>query len=110
MSRTVGDGYSTYADSTLMTINKKELISIIRCLEHNLRGVKKENDRQYKMLTEQEELGGFLDGYEKGRNDAIDDVIHWVHEAIMNNLKHPQFCRGLEKAIEIAKIHRQEVE
>ena len=56
MPRTIGNGYSTYADSTLTTISKKELIHIIRCLESNLRSAKEANDRQYKMLTEQEEI------------------------------------------------------
>lgn len=55
-------------------------------------------------------LGGFLDGYEQGRNDAINDVIHWLYEAEMNNLNYPQFCKGIERAIEIAEMHREEVE
>ena len=55
-------------------------------------------------------LGGFLDGYDKGRNDAINDVIHWLYEAEINNIDYPQFCKGLERAREIAELHREEVE
>lgn len=31
----IGDGMSTYSDSTLMSMSKKQLIDVIRCLEHN---------------------------------------------------------------------------
>lgn len=46
----IGDGYSTYAESTLMKHSKKELISIIRMLEKNLRNANECNDRQYEIL------------------------------------------------------------
>lgn len=71
MPRTIGNGYSTYADSTLMTISKKELIHIIRCLEQNLRAAKEANDRQYKMLVSRE--NAFAKGYAQGKEDAIED-------------------------------------
>ena len=52
MPRGIGNGFDTYADSTLMTFSKKELIQTIRLLEQNLRGAKEVNDRQYKMLVD----------------------------------------------------------
>lgn len=50
MSKTIGNGFITYADSTLMTLNKKELIHVIRVLEQNLRNAEEVNNRQYKLL------------------------------------------------------------
>lgn len=47
----IGDGYKTYADSTLKGMSKYELISIIRTLEHNLREANETNERQYKRLS-----------------------------------------------------------
>lgn len=50
MPRGIGNGVDTYADSTLMTLSKKELINTIRILEANLRNANEVNDRQYKLL------------------------------------------------------------
>ena len=50
MPRGIGNGVDTYADSTLMTFSKKELINIIRMLEANVRNANEVNDRQYKLL------------------------------------------------------------
>lgn len=52
MSKTIGNGFITYADSTLMTLNKNELIHIIRVLEHNLINAEEVNNRQYKLLMD----------------------------------------------------------
>lgn len=52
MSKTIGNGFITYADSTLMTLNKKELVHIIRLLEQNLRNAEEANNRQYKLLMD----------------------------------------------------------
>lgn len=52
MSKTIGNGFITYADSTLMTLNKKDLIHIIRVLEQNLRNAEEVNNRQYELLNE----------------------------------------------------------
>lgn len=71
MPRTIGDGYSTFADSTLMTMSKKDLIHTIRLLEKNLRSAKEQNDRQYKMLVSRE--NAFAKGYAQGKEDAIED-------------------------------------
>lgn len=74
MPRGIGNGVDTYADSTLMTLSKKELINTIRILEANLRNANEVNDRQYKLLLsakkkiekyeeicEYEEIDKFLD-------------------------------------------------
>lgn len=47
----IGDGYSTYADSMLMTMSKNDLIHTIRLLEKNLRNAEEVNNRQYELLV-----------------------------------------------------------
>lgn len=42
---------SKYADSTLQSMTKQELIEYIRCLEHNLQNVEEMNQRQYEILN-----------------------------------------------------------
>lgn len=43
-----------YADSTLMSFTKKDLIGIIRCLEHNVESVEEMNANQFALLMEKE--------------------------------------------------------
>lgn len=78
MPRTIGDGNSTFADSTLMTMSKKDLIHTIRLLEKNLRSAKEQNDRQYKMLISRE--NAFAKGYAQGKEDAIEDFATNIGE------------------------------
>ena len=56
----IGDGRKTYSDSTLKSMTKNELISIIRCLESNLRNAYETNDIQYenckRLLSENETI------------------------------------------------------
>lgn len=42
---------SKYADSTLNSMTKQELIEYIRCLEHNLQNAEEMNQRQYEILN-----------------------------------------------------------
>ena len=62
----IGDGRKTYSDSTLKSMTKDELISIIRCLESNLRNAHETNNIQYenckKLLSEN---GVIQDEYKK---------------------------------------------
>lgn len=48
----IGDGRETYAYSTLKSMRKEELISVIRCLESNIIGQREMNDNQFKLLVE----------------------------------------------------------
>lgn len=43
-----------YAGSTLNRRTKDELIEIIRCLEHNVKGLEEMNSRQFKLLIKKD--------------------------------------------------------
>lgn len=43
-------GYEVYSDSYMLTMSKKELIGIIRCLEHNWANEVLVAERQYNLL------------------------------------------------------------
>ena len=51
-------GYKPWTDSTLMTLNKKELIEHIRMLEHNLDCKEETIARQLKFLQEVKKILG----------------------------------------------------
>ena len=46
--------YKPYADSTLKSMKKEELIGIIRCLEHNWASTEEANQNQWKILTQRD--------------------------------------------------------
>ena len=48
-------GYKPWADSTLMSLSKKELIQHIRMLEHNWNCSKQTVERQLELLQNKEE-------------------------------------------------------
>lgn len=52
----IGDGRSTYTDSTLMRLSKAELIDIIRCLEKNCKIYLNDLNHAYTMLKELTEI------------------------------------------------------
>ena len=63
----IGDGRKTYSDSTLKSMTKDELISIIHCLESNLRNSYETNNIQYencKRLLNEE------------KNKTLDEILH----------------------------------
>ena len=69
----IGDGRKTYSDSTLKSMTKDELISIIRSLESNLRNSYETNDIQYenckRLLSEE-------------KNRTIDEILKdWNKES-----------------------------
>lgn len=43
-------GYKVYSDFYMMTLSKKDLIGIIRCLEHNWANELLATERQYELL------------------------------------------------------------
>lgn len=43
-------GYEVYSDSYMLTMSKKDLIKIIRCLEHNWANEILRAERQYNLL------------------------------------------------------------
>lgn len=43
-------GYKVYSDFYMMTLSKKDLIGIIRCLEHNWANELLVTERQYELL------------------------------------------------------------
>ena len=60
-----------YSDNTLMSMNKKELIDIIRMLEYNLKNANDTISVQY---------NNYKKLLKKERNKAIDDVIEALDE------------------------------
>ena len=72
----IGDGRKTYADSTLKSMTKDELIDVIRCLESNLRNTYETNNIQYenckKLLSEN---GIIQDEYKKKLDEQTEAWI-----------------------------------
>jgi hypothetical protein len=58
----IGDGRSTYTDSTLMRLTKAELIDIIRVFEKNCKIYLNDLNHAYTMLKELTEIIEFKEG------------------------------------------------
>lgn len=88
--------YKPYSESYLMSMSKKELIEIIRILEHNCKVKEECNDRQYTMLCESFdketqiiELITKLSIYaEQNKTLTAKDVFDWLEDI------YPQWNEG----------------
>ena len=104
----IGDGRSTYTDSTLMRLTKAELIDIIRCLEKNCKNYTTELDRAYEwrpvelMVFHHKRFKEIYNKIRNMRGCINDNERGYRHTELMNCLENiNKSVKKLEKDTEV---------
>lgn len=104
----IGDGKSTYTDSTLKKMPKEELIDIIRVLERNCKNLTDELDRAYEwrpvemMVFHHKRFKEIYSNIRNMRNYIHDNVRGYRHAELMDCLENiNKSVKKLEKDTEV---------
>ena len=82
--------HKSYSDSTLKSMTKDNLISIIRRLEHNISALQEMNDNQFKMLMSKDERAEKYKWHDLRKNPDDLPTKDGDYMCIVNATKHPE--------------------